>query len=239
MLTLKTDASGEYVRRNIIEDQVGVELILDIQVIDVNTCNPVVNTMIDFWHCNSTGVYSGVVSSGNGDTSDTANINATFLRGLQPTEYDGVAQFTTLFPGHYTSRATHIHILTHHNGSILDNSTYSGGSISHVGQLFFDQDLITQVEATSPYNTNTQEITENGVDSVLITETTDTTNDPFVQYSLLGDSVEDGIFGWISVGVDLTNMETVTPTATYGEDGGSQSESSGMGGGGNSPSNRK
>lgn len=99
-----TDASGEFIRRNIQGSQEGVEMIIDMQLIDVNTCEPVVDAMIDFWHCNATGVYSGVVANGNGDESDTSNLNATFLRGLQPTQYDGVAQFTTIFPGHYTSR---------------------------------------------------------------------------------------------------------------------------------------
>src|SRR5947208_3585985 len=102
--------------------------------------------MLDFWHCNSTGVYSGIIANGNGDQSDATNINNTFLRGLQPTEYDGVAQFTTLFPGHYTGRAPHIHVMAHFNGTILPNSTYSGGTVSHIGQLFFDQSLISEVE---------------------------------------------------------------------------------------------
>lgn len=193
---------------------------MDIQVIDVNTCEPVVNTMIDLWNCNATGVYSGVVSEGNGDVSDLSNINATFLRGLQPTQYDGVAQFTTIFPGHYTSRATHIHIITHHNGSILDNSTYIGGTVSHTGQLFFDQDLITQVEATKPYIYNEQILTSNADDHVVNFETTDTTSDPFNEYSFLGDDVEDGIFAWMRVGVDLSVQETVVPAAVYGENGG-------------------
>jgi len=41
--------SGEYIRRNLIEDQEGVELIVDMQVLDVATCEPVVDAMIDFW----------------------------------------------------------------------------------------------------------------------------------------------------------------------------------------------
>jgi protocatechuate 3,4-dioxygenase beta subunit len=42
-------ASGEYIRRNLIEDQEGVEMIIDLQVIDMATCEPVVNSMIDLW----------------------------------------------------------------------------------------------------------------------------------------------------------------------------------------------
>lgn len=68
-LTFPIDAEGEFIRSNIAEDEPGVPLIVDIQVVDVNTCEPVINTMIDMWHANATGVYSGVVANGNGDSS--------------------------------------------------------------------------------------------------------------------------------------------------------------------------
>jgi len=115
-------------------------------------------------------------------------------------------------------------------GSILDNDTYTGGTITHVGQLFFDQDLITQVSAKTPYSNNTDSILANVDDTVLQAETTDTTADPFPQYNLLGDDICDGIFAWISVGVDTSNAETVSAASTLTANGGEQS-ASGMGGG--------
>jgi protocatechuate 3,4-dioxygenase beta subunit len=220
---------GEYVRKNITETQEGVEFILDTQVIDIDTCDPVTNTVIEIWHCNSTGVYSGIIASGNGDSSDTANINATFLRGLQATDSDGVAQFDTLFPGHYTGRAPHIHVLAHFNGTTYANGTYGGGYVSHVGQIFFDQDLISQVEATSPYSTNTQDLTANADDSILSEEAA--TTDPVVEYSLLGDDVSAGVFAWIAFGIDLTSEYSVTPAANLYAEGGVENANSGAGGG--------
>ncbi|KFY45817.1 hypothetical protein V495_02803 [Pseudogymnoascus sp. VKM F-4514 (FW-929)] len=226
-------ASGEYIRRNLIEDQEGVEMIIDLQVIDISTCEPVVNSMIDFWHCNATGVYSGVVANGNGDSTDASNLNATFLRGLQPTQYDGVAQFTTIFPGHYTGRAPHIHVLAHFNGSVLSNSTYGGGTASHVGQIFFDQDLIAQVDTVAPYSENTQPLTTNAEDSIFSEEAA--TSDPVVEYSLIGDTIADGIFAWVSFGVDLTQKFDVSPASTLTENGGVANANSGMGGGPGGP----
>ncbi|KAI1502217.1 aromatic compound dioxygenase [Biscogniauxia marginata] len=224
---------GEYVRRNLIEDQEGLDTILDYQVIDVNTCEPVTDVYLEMWHCNSTGVYSGVVSSGNGDSSDESNIDNTFLRGIQKTDSDGVAQFESLFPGHYTSRATHIHIMVHTNATLLQNSTL-GNEVysSHVGQAFFDQDLITAVEALSPYNTNTQVLTTNAEDSILSEETATDGVDPFFQYTLLGDSINDGLFAWISFGINATDSTSITPAAFYYEDGGVTNENSGAPGGG-------
>jgi hypothetical protein len=142
---------------------------------------------------------------------------------------------TTIFPGHYTSRATHIHVLAHLNGTILPNSTYSGGTVSHVGQIFFDQDLISQVESTAPYNTNTQELTTNANDAIFTQEAVN--GDPVVEYSLLGDSIEDGVFAWIAFGVDLTADTTITPAAFLYAEGGVANSNSGGGGGGGSPPN--
>lgn len=96
---------GELVREDVTEDQEGVPLTLDIQIIDVNTCEPVPETFLEIWHCNSTGVYSGVVANGNGDMNDTTNLDNTFHRGIQQSDEDGVVSFETFFPGHYIGRA--------------------------------------------------------------------------------------------------------------------------------------
>ncbi|ETO82966.1 hypothetical protein F444_02948, partial [Phytophthora nicotianae P1976] len=145
---------------------------------------------------------------------------------------DGVASYTSIFPGHYTSRATHIHILGTYNGTLLENNTYSGGYASHVGQLFFDQDLISEVELTAPYNTNTQEVTANGDDSILSEEAAEDF-DPFFEYVLLGDSVSDGVLAWISVGVDMTRAQTITAAGTLTADGGVMADSTSTTTGGN------
>lgn len=217
--------SGEYVRSDIVEDQQGIDLILDTQVIDMSTCDPVTNAVVEIWHCNSTGVYSGIVASTNGNSADTANINSTFLRGLQATDAEGVAQFKTLFPGHYTSRSNHIHVLVHFNGTTYANGTYGGGVVSHVGQMFFDQDLITQAEAISPYNTNRQPVTLNSADGVLADEAA--SSDPMIEYSLLGETVADGIFGWLAFGVDVSKSYNVKPAASLYSSGGVENQEGG------------
>ena len=184
--------------------------------------------------CNSTGVYSGVSASGNGNSaSDTSNLDATFLRGVQPTDDDGVSQFQTLFPGHYTGRTTHIHVMVHLNATPFANNTLIDTTASHVGQTFFDQDLITQVEATSVYAANTQTLTTNADDSILSEEAE--TSDPFMSYVLLGDSVEDGLLAWLAFGVNTTLSKEVSAAATYYEGGGQANPNAGGGGPGGSP----
>lgn len=53
-----------------------------------------------------------------------------------------------------------------------------------------------------------------------------------MEYVLLGNDISDGIFAWISVGVDSTEDTSVTPAAYYTEQGGVENESSGGFGGG-------
>lgn len=223
---------GELVRKDITEDQEGVPITLDIQIIDVNTCEPVPEAFLEIWHCNSTGVYSGVVANGNGDNSDSTNLDKTFFRGIQQSDADGVVVFETLFPGHYTGRATHIHVMTSQDATVNANETLSGGSITHVGQMFFDQDLISLVEQEEPYASNTQELTTNAEDSILSEEASDV--DPMIEYVLLGDSVSEGIFGWLAFGMDTNNAFNITPAAYLTENGGvaNANAGSGMGGGG-------
>ncbi|KAI0831035.1 aromatic compound dioxygenase [Hypoxylon sp. FL0890] len=229
---------GEYVRENLIEDQAGVDTILDYQVIDINTCEPVTDVYVEMWHCNATGVYGGVVASGNGDSSDETNINNTWLRGIQKTNSDGVAQFESIFPGHYTGRATHIHIMIHQNAVLLANSTLGNNvSASHIGQTFFDQDLINAVELTEPYNTNTQELTTNADDGILLEETATDGVDPFFEYTLLGNDITDGIFAWVAFGINATQSESISPAAFYYKEGGVTNPNATSGGPDGAPPN--
>ncbi|KAI9149124.1 Catechol 1,2-dioxygenase 1 [Paramyrothecium foliicola] len=228
--------AGEYVRENIVDEEPGLSIVLDYQVIDVDTCEPVPDVYLEMWHCNSTGVYSGVVANGNGDSSDTTNINKTFLRGIQKTDSDGVAQFESLFPGHYTGRATHIHVLVHTNATLQANQTLGMENYaSHVGQAFFDQDLISAVEELEPYAGNTQELTTNAEDSIFGEEVATEGVDPIMEYTLLGDSLSDGLFAWLAFGINTTQSNSVSPAAYLYAEGGVANENSNVGGPGGGP----
>lgn len=94
-------------------------------------------------------------------------------------------------------------MVVHENATELANGTLSGGTVSHIGQFFFDQDLIDDVEATSPYSTNTQTLTTNAQDRVFgQQETQGTTSDPVFEYVYIGDDLSDGLFSWIVVGIN-------------------------------------
>jgi hypothetical protein len=133
-------------------------------------------------------------------------------------------------------------MVAHLNATLLPNNTLSGGTVAHVGQVFWDQDLINAIEATYPYNTNTVTLTTNAEDRVFADETADTETVPVFEYVYLGDSLADGIFGWVTVAVNVSatydpNYSYVyTETGGAAESGGEVSVDGGSGGPGNGTS---
>lgn len=109
------------------------------------------------------------------------------------------------FPGHYDGRATHTHLLTHLNATLLLNKTLEvgTGSVAHIGQLFWNEVLRSAVEDTYPYNTNSQAITTNADDMWSVLQA-DSAYDPFPEYIYLGDDLDDGLFAWIQIGLNAT-----------------------------------
>lgn len=212
--------AGELVRSDILNGTRGVQLHLDINVIDVKTCTPIPNVYVELWGTNSTGVYTGVIAKGNGaGLAAPQEINNNALRGLQPTGSNGTASFLTVVPGHYVGRAVHLHTITHHGARLLPNNTIQGGTISHVGQFYFDQSLYSTVGATAPYNTNQQKLVLNTADQ-LFNQGKRGGDNPILQTTLLGSKVTDGLYGFIEVGVDPSARRNPQPVNTWTAKGG-------------------
>ncbi|MGC0401986.1 protocatechuate 3,4-dioxygenase beta subunit [Streptomyces sp. SAI-126] len=57
---------ADKIRRDVTEDREGIPLLLDIRVIDSETCRPIRNAAVDIWHCDAVGVYSGYEDMGSG-----------------------------------------------------------------------------------------------------------------------------------------------------------------------------
>ncbi|KAH8692910.1 Intradiol ring-cleavage dioxygenase [Talaromyces proteolyticus] len=216
---------GEHIRKNVVEDKWcdGIDLHLEVQYIDFNTCKPVPGLWVDHWSANASGIYSGIDIAAN-EAAD--GWNSTYLRGVQPTDKDGVVNFDSIFPGHYHGRATHTHLLVHSNVTVNPNGTLEvgTGAISHVGQLFYNTVLRNAVEKTYPYNTNTQPVVTNEEDRFTPGQA-DNDYDPFPEFLYLGDDITDGLFAWIQVGINMTqdwtsNSPYYVAAAWYGEDGG-------------------
>lgn len=149
------------VRKNITEDRPGVPLALAVSVVDASTCKPIRDAAIDVWHCDALGVYSGEPSEGSE--------GKTYLRGIQFTDGAGRAEFATIYPGQYPGRTTHIHVKVHIGGQ-QGNDRYTGGHVSHTGQLFTNERDDAEVFALTPYNRHHIELTPRDEDAIYLNE---------------------------------------------------------------------
>lgn len=78
--------------------------------------------------------------------------------------------------------------------------------------------MIAEAESIEPYTTNTQELLLNVDDGIFAEEAAN--SDPVLNYVYLGDSIEDGVFAWVTVGIDPTAVINPNAAASLGENGG-------------------
>ena len=123
--------AGEKLRRDIRDGHPGTLLTLRLRVLNASTCAPIKGAAVDIWHADAAGNYSGF----GADAS-----SRTFMRGIQRTDKNGLALFTTVYPGWYQGRAVHIHVKVH-----------VGGSVVQTGQLFFPDAVTAAAYKAQPY----------------------------------------------------------------------------------------
>ena len=136
-------------RSDIRYGQEGQDLRLRLHVIDAPRCEPIPDAVVEVWHCNALGYYSGF--AGQDPDADPVEITdlvdtlpaqsaERWLRGAQRTDNAGTCEFLTIYPGWYSGRTVHIHAKAHLNDSRLITS-----------QMYFPQDLNDQIHQTNPY----------------------------------------------------------------------------------------
>ena len=203
-VTTSEETQGPYwfdvdaIRSDIREDRPGAALDLAIRAENITGCAvdgsgavPIPNAVVEIWHCDAGGVYSGFEvssiaanggrpggspagasgstgpGSGPGQVSDgsytvgtregSTTDDGTYLRGAQVTDANGVVTFTTIFPGWYTGRTTHIHLKVH-----IDRST------ALTSQIYFPEGTIAEINELAPYSDHPgwQDNTRNDTDGI-------------------------------------------------------------------------
>lgn len=95
-------------RSDIRDDRTGIAMSIAITIKNINnSCAALAGAIVDIWHCDKDGNYSEYGGTGMQSTNYTS---VHFLRGRQVTDSNGLVSFTSIFPGWYTGRATHIHV---------------------------------------------------------------------------------------------------------------------------------
>ncbi len=172
----------DLLRSDIREDKAGLPLVLTFNVVEVGEsgCFPLENALVEIWHCDAEGVYSGVNDPGFNTSGQT------WLRGAQMTDANGVATFTTIYPGWYSGRCIHIHFKVHPTEELVFTS-----------QLFFPDAFNAQVMAREPYAAHGQPNTLDSTDGIY-------------QDTLLLDptTAGDGYAATFPIGIDLATVGT-------------------------------
>ena len=118
-------------RSDIREGKTGTQLTLTIRVVNAaNACAAVPNANVEIWHVDAAGDYSQYGTQ----------TMQTFLRGIQTTNGSGEVTFTTIYPGWYQGRATHIHA----------EVTIGGRSVK-VTQIAFPETVNNSVHTSGAY----------------------------------------------------------------------------------------
>jgi len=208
------------------ERQPGLPLVLDIGVLDIYTCKPVKDVFVEIWSCNATGFYSGFTHI---DTQPPRGPNPkpepfatalpwqhdtqtfgqpmtdqlSWLRGGYPTNEQGLVEFNTIYPGFYHGRTIHAHVILHQGWRANQNGTIdsTSSSVRHIGQLFFQEDWNDAVLKTESYINNTAKRVYNEEDHFFLLENSGGYN-AFVSLEALGDTIEEGLLGYITIGLD-------------------------------------
>jgi len=103
-----TKTPSTLVRSDIRGDRTGVAFTIQIYIKNKNnSCAALANAIVDIWHCDKDGYYSEYGGTSM-QTVDYTSVH--FLRGRQTTDSNGLVSFTSIFPGWYQSRATHVHV---------------------------------------------------------------------------------------------------------------------------------
>lgn len=149
-----THSPASYVRSDITDGRTGYKLTVKITINNSNNgCSALSAALVDIWHCDAEGNYSEYGGSGTQSTNYTS---VHFLRGRQTTDSNGLVTFTSIFPGWYTGRATHIHVHVYN----------SSGTSLKVTQIAFPEGTGTALAAVSGYAKGMSGYTYNASDNV-------------------------------------------------------------------------
>lgn len=162
----------------------GVPLQITLNLLNTNnSCAPISGAAVYIWHCDQYGQYSGYSSSQNG-----YHAGKTFCRGIQVSDNNGQVTFTTLYPGWYVGRITHIHLAVYLNNNL--NNT------PKVSQFAFPQSVTTAVYNTSPYSSHGQNtsVTSFASDNIFSDGTT-------YQIATVAGSVNTSLTATLNVGL--------------------------------------
>ncbi len=189
----------------------GVPMTLTLTLLDMaNDDAPFQDVAVYVWHCDAAGGYS-MYSEGLEDV--------TYLRGVQVTDSDGVATWTSIFPACYTGRWPHIHFEVYPDVDSIDDSTNAMAT----SQVALPEDVSRTVYALAEYSGSTENLDQVTLDS----DNVFSDDGGELQLATVTGDADSGYTVALTVRVDTT---------TEAGGGGAAPSGGGAGGGGEPPS---
>jgi protocatechuate 3,4-dioxygenase beta subunit len=150
------NSRGSAIQRTAIADgKTGLPLNIRIIVKNVNNnCAVLSNAIVDIWHCDKDGYYSGYSNTGYLGTQNNSSL--VFCRGRQISDSNGEVSFTSIYPGWYSGRCIHIHA-----------QVYVNNSLKLTSQIAFPDSVNSAVCQTALYSAHGQPDTTNATDSII------------------------------------------------------------------------
>jgi protocatechuate 3,4-dioxygenase beta subunit len=111
------------------------------------SCAPIENAELYIWHCDADGFYSGFSGQDPskpymGSANPSPSNLDRFCRGSRVTDAQGIASFTSVYPGWYAGRPLHVHLMARMKGQTTTRLITT--------QLYFPADFTVDVHSTEP-----------------------------------------------------------------------------------------
>lgn len=192
----------------------GVPLEFTFTITDMaNDDAPFADVAVYAWHCDAQGQYS-MYSEGVEDE--------TWLRGVQVADADGTVTFTSVMPGCYTGRWTHIHFEVYPD---VDSTDDSANAIS-TSQMAIPEDVLTDVYTSAVYDGSSDNLSQITLD----TDNVFGEDAGALQMATITGDVDSGYIASLTVRVDTTTEPTAGAAPAGGGPGGSGGDGGGPGG---------
>lgn len=184
----------------------GVPLELSFTLTDMaNDDAPFEGAAVYVWHCDAQGKYS-MYSEGLEDE--------TYLRGIQVADADGKVTFTTIVPGCYRGRWTHIHFEVYPDAASATNAENAIAT----SQLAFPEAMLTKVYALDAYDGSAANLAQISLATDMVF------SDGYdLQMGTFSGSESKGYTGSLAVAIDTTTEAGgggVPPSGGQGGPGG-------------------
>lgn len=145
------------------------------------------------WHCDAAGLYS---------MYSDAVIDETYLRGIQVADAQGQVTFTTIVPGCYTGRWTHIHFEVYPDAASATNVSNQIAT----SQVAFPQDMLDTVYALDSYPGSARNLAQIGG-----LENDNVFSDGYdLEMGTFTGDTSTGYVGSLSVAIDATTEASVS-----------------------------